>query len=380
MNKPIQVFWYCEKWQAGGIQTIQVRLLDHMPLDQIHFDIAVSENDTDIFDDLLQREGVKKMVTLKRQYHGPGRRTLANFFSMQRYIRSGRYDVVHFNVCHGVELIYLFWAWLYRVPVRIVHCRNNDIGSGGRSRKLKIICHEICKRVFGGCANVRLANSELAKEWLFGGTHVSQGDVRILKNGIDAESYRFDEHARNQLRKELGIENAFVIGHIGHFSYQKNHEFLIEVFAKLMTYRPEAKLMLIGEGEEDAVRRQVELLGLNDHVLFLGAKKDIPPYMWAMDAFVLPSRFEGFGNVLIEAQAAGLCCFASRDVIPDMVRITENLTWIALDEGPECWAKKIAEVAIDYTHEDHTGDVIRNGYDISCMAGELIKIYKGSIG
>lgn len=377
MSESIKVFWYCEKWQPGGIQAVQVNLLRHMP--EIQFDIVVSEDDTDLFDQRLADAGARKLVTLNRRYSGPGMRTLANFFAVSRLLRTGGYDVAHFNACHGVELMYVFWAWLHRIPMRIVHCRNNDIGAGGRSRKLKIACHEICKRLFGWCANVRLANSDLAAKWLFTARQHRLGKVRVLKNGVDCSRFVFNAAVREQVRGELGLKNAFVVGHIGHFSYQKNHAFLLEIFAELKKQVPSAKLLLIGEGDgEAAARQQAEALGIAQDVLFYGVTNDIPSLLWAMDAFVLPSRFEGFGNVLIEAQAAGLRCFASRGVIPQAVRVTDNLTWLSLDDPPRTWAKAISGCASPYPHKDDTADIARSGYDISSMAAELTALYQDS--
>ena len=224
MDNRVRVCWYCEKWQPGGIQAVQMNLLQHMDLERIHMDIVVSEDDTALFDKKMGELGVDKIVTLKETYTSPAKRVFANIFAFGRLVRQGNYDVVHLNVCHGVEMIYAFWAWLYRVPVRILHCRNNDIGAGGRSRKLKILCHKICRYLFRDCANVRLANSDLAAQWLFTKRDRKKNRVRILKNGINAGKYAFDKEAREKIRKELGIEDKFVVGHVGHFNYQKNHE------------------------------------------------------------------------------------------------------------------------------------------------------------
>lgn len=182
-----RILWYCEKWQPGGIQAIQTNLLRHFDRETFQFDIVVSENDTDLFDETLKHYGARKTVTLEKRYRSPGIRTLHNILALRKLIRDGHYDVAHFNVCHGVELIYSFWAWRYRIPVRIAHCRNNDIGAGGKLRKFKIFCHNVCKRLFRKCTNVKLANSDLAAKWLFCKSDLKQGKVRILKNGIDAE-------------------------------------------------------------------------------------------------------------------------------------------------------------------------------------------------
>ena len=257
MSEKTRVCWYCEKWQPGGIQAVQVNILQHMDLNRIHMDVVVSEDDTQLFDEKLRSLGVNKIVTLDNRYSSPGRRVLANIFAFQKLIRENKYDVVHLNVCHGVELIYGFWAWLYRVPVRIVHCRNNDIGAGGRSRKIKILCHNICKRLFKNCATVKLANSDLAAKWLYTQGDIDKQRVQIVRNGIDARRYAYDPQIREQLRQELGVDSNFVIGHVGHFNYQKNHEFLLNIFRQILRIRGDAVLLLVGAGEN---KKKIESL------------------------------------------------------------------------------------------------------------------------
>lgn len=372
-----RVCWYCEKWQPGGIQAVQVNALQHMDLSSIHMDIVVSEDDTSLFDEQLCALGVEKIVTLDKQYANPGRRVVANIFAFKDLMKRGDYDVVHLNVCHGVELIYCFWAWFYRVPVRIVHCRNNDIGAGDRSRIIKVLCHNICKRVFRSCATIRLANSALAASWLYTKRDVSRHRVRILRNGIDACRYVFDPSIRERVRQELNIKDKLVVGHVGHFNYQKNHEFLLTIFKEIVTIKKTATLLLVGTGER---QRQIEMLaqeyGISDHIIFYGLTHDIPAIMMAMDAFVLPSRFEGFGNVLIEAQACGLKCFASNVVIPREVQITDNVTWIDLGQSAKDWAVRILrETGRSYERKSHIEEVITSGHDISNMARILEEMY-----
>lgn len=371
-----RVFWYCEKWQVGGIQTIQVNLLKRFSRDQLSFDLVVSEDDTSIFDDDIIAAGARKIVTLKRRYSSPAIRVLANFFAVRKVLKNGHYDVAHFNVCHGVELIYVFWAKVYRIPLRIVHCRNNNIGAGGRGRAVKLLAHRICRRLFRGCANVQIANSDLAAKWLFGDRETANGHVFILNNGLELQNYRFDAQKREMLRKQLDVDAQFVLGHIGHFSYQKNHTFLLQVFCELLKWMPESTLLLIGsgDGEAEAVR-QAEALGIRERIHFCGVTKDVPAYLCAMDAFVLPSRFEGFGNVLVEAQAAGLPCFASEGVIPRSVAITDRLTWIPLENGPKTWARMIAGTPRPISRTSCWEQVLHSGYDISDMAQKLEHLY-----
>ena len=371
-----RVFWYCEKWQVGGIQKIQVELLKRVSRDLFQFDVAACEDDTSFFDDELKRAGARKIVTLHRRYASPGIRTVVNYFAVRRLLRTGKYDIAYFNVCHGVELIYLFAAKRSGIPMRIVHCRNNDIGAGGCSRPIKLLAHSICKRLFSDCANIKLANSDLAAHWLYTEKDLRNGCVEIINNGIDAEAFSFREDVREAVRRENGWESSFVVGNIGHFSYQKNHAFLLEIFAELRRTVPNSLLLLVGEGdEEEQMHCYARELGMEDSVVFFGVSNAIPDLMSAMDVFVLPSRFEGFGNVLIEAQAAGLKCFASSEVIPAAAAVTDLVTWISLDSPARLWAEQIAMEADGYRRCGCADAVIRSGYDISSMASRLETIF-----
>ena len=375
------VFWYCEKWQPGGIQRVQVNLLPYFDPKEIQFDLAFSEDDTALFDDKIRAAGARKLLTLNKRYESPGRRTLTNIFALRKIMREGHYDAAHFNACHGVEMIYLFWAWAYRVPVRIVHARNNNIGAGGKSRPVKVLAHQICKRLFGWTATVRLANSELSAAWLFSKADRRKGRVRILKNGIDAKAFAFDPVGREQNRKALELENAFVVGHVGHFSYQKNHAFLLSVFAEIARREPKARLLLIGEGDgKAAIQEQAQRLNVSDKVVFYGATENVPPLLWAMDAFVFPSRFEGCGNALLEAQAAGLPCFASKGVIPQDVAVTPLVRWLALSDYPAHWAEAILANRGKTPRLAHDAEIIQAGFDLAAMANSLKRIYLGASG
>ena len=372
----MKVFWYCEKWQPGGIQRVQANLLPYFDPKEIQFDLAFSEDDTALFDESIRAAGARKLVTLNKRYSSPGKRTLANFFAVRCILREGHYDAVHFNACHGVELMYLLWAWVYRVPVRIVHARNNGIGAGGKSRPVKVLAHKVCKHLFGWMANGRLANSDLSARWLFSASDVRKGRVRVLKNGIDAKAFAFDPAGRKETRTALHLENAFVVGHVGHFNYQKNHGFLLEIFSEITKRRPDARLLLVGEGAgEAAAREQAEHLGIKDRVIFYGAAERVAPLFWAMDAFVFPSRFEGCGNALLEAQAAGLPCFASQGVMPEAVAVTPLLHWIFLSESPAAWAERVLSQADETLRPAHAEEIIRAGFDLKAMADSLRAIY-----
>ena len=162
-----------------------------------------------------------------------------------------------------------------------------------------------------------------------------------IPNAIDARRFQYNPAVRGEVRAELGLTDRFVLGHIGRFSFMKNHKYLIEVFASLCRMRDDAALVLIGKGErEDKVREQVKSLGLEDKVWFLGNRFDVERYYQAFDYFVFPSTFEGLPGSVAEAQASGLRCLVS-DKVTREVALTDLVTYKNVGEPADNWAAEI---------------------------------------
>ena len=188
--------------------------------------------------------------------------------------------------------------------------------------------------------------------------------------------FAFRQETRERLRQRHGLENCFVIGHVGRFNLQKNHSRLLELFAEIVKKIPEARLVLIGVGElEAAVKEKAQALALQDKVLFLGQMPDVSEWYQAMDCFVLPSLFEGLPVVGIEAQAAGLPCFFS-DRVTDEVLLSPDAHRISLLADDAEWAREIAAARQPKTDRHQGAAVVRQaGYDIHAEARKLQDIY-----
>ncbi len=172
---------------------------------------------------------------------------------------------------------------------------------------------------------------------------------------------------KKELRDKYNLNNKNVIGHIGRFQPQKNQEFLVEIFSRYLKQDNNAILMLIGQGEnEDKVKQRISELGINDKVMLMGVRQDVNELLQAMDVFVLPSLFEGLGMVLIEAQAAGLPCVTSKDVVPDIVNVTGNVSFVPLNNNADEWAQKIYDT-LQKTYERNKSIpmLTEAGYDIA---------------
>ena len=218
-------------------------------------------------------------------------------------------------------------------------------------------------------ATERLACSKYAGEWMFG----KNSEFKVINNAIDLSKFRFDQTVRDCIRNELGINDKFVVGHIGRFCYQKNQGFLIDIFNEI-TKTADAVLLLIGSGETKSnIEERVKSLGLVDRVIFAGNKSNANEYYQAMDTFVFPSRYEGLGMVAIEAQTSGLPVICSTQV-PAEVAITDLVKFCPLSASAADWAEFILGHRVS-ERKDTTDEIRNSGYDIATEAKKLEEFY-----
>ena len=190
--------------------------------------------------------------------------------------------------------------------------------------------------------------------------------------------FTWNPKVREKYRHDLGIETCFVVGNVARFEEQKNHDYLLKIFSEILKIKPDSKLLLIGRGSlESRIHDAAKQLKIDDSIIYLGVRDDVNSLLQAMDVFVLPSLFEGLGIVYVEAQAAGLPCFASADVVPQEVCITDLMHYISLNENPEIWAKYIVDHYVnDKNRRNTSSEIIAAGFDIESTAKELCSFYR----
>ena len=267
----------------------------------------------------------------------------------------------------------LFAAWMAEVPVRILH--NHSTSSPGETKRniMKAVLRPLAKLF----ANHYFACSKLAADWMYGKKLVDEGKVTIIHNAIDPDKFAFNPEKRKILRKELGLEGKFVIGHVGRFMFQKNHEFLIDLFAEVVKENPEARLILIGDGPlKEHIQQKVKNLGLSEKVQFLGIRNDVADLYNAMDLFLLPSHYEGLPVVGVEAQANGLPMIVSDRVTKEM-KVTDLVTYKSLDANKIGWIKSVKDYILrDQKRTDTYKQMRSAGFDINNESNKLVQIYE----
>ena len=282
-----------------------------------------------------------------------------------REILANGYDIVHLHTKQWKSFIVEELCIEYGVPKIIVHSHNTGIDTlNPQKRDFEIRLHERMKQKFNlSLATDFWACSKLAAEFLFG-RQIPQEKIAIMPNAIELDCFAFDQQVRIEYRKKYGLENCFVMGHTGRFAYQKNHSFLIDIFAAVSKIMDSARLVLLGDGGLfPEIKSKVADLGLERKILFLGHRTDINNWYSAMDLFLLPSKFEGLPIAAIEAQASGLSCLVS-DRITEEVMINENVSMLPLEVG--LWTEKILEChQNNYREENGKINLMKEGYDIA---------------
>lgn len=214
--------------------------------------------------------------------------------------------------------------------------------------------------------------------WLFPKKIVESERFETVFNAVDLQRFSFKPAVREQVRKELKLENKFVVGHVGNFLYAKNHYFLIDILEELKKLRPEAVLVFVGQGERmEDVKERIREKNLENHVRILGFRKDVERIFQGMDFFVLPSYFEGLPTVAIEAQCTGLPCLLS-ETVPHVSAITKKCWFLSLEKTPKKWAEFIL------THRSNDREEIKwigekETYSLSRLKKQQQAIVEGQV-
>lgn len=303
----------------------------------------------------------------------------SQFLSEFEKLLSLGYDAVHLHTSYWKSFACEQVAKKIGIPIIIVHAHNMGPGvvADHAGMAKAIAWHEEQKQRFDpALATHYCACSRGAADWLFG-PQIDRERIRILNNAIDVQRFAYNQSVRERFRREMGLDGYFVIGHVGRFEYQKNHDFLIEMFAEANGKIPNAKLMLIGTGSGvAAIEEKARRLEILERVLFLGKRDDVAGLYQAMDVFVLPSHYEGLGIVLTEAQASGLRCIVSIAASMPENNITDNIS--ALPFEIPLWRDSIAAIAeMGYERRDYSAEVAAAGHSIKEQIKKLESIYSG---
>lgn len=359
MSEPIRVLQVVTYMGRGGLETMLMNYYRNIDRDKVQFDFLTHRDERWDYDDEIESLGGKiyhlpKLNPFSRSYLN----ALDKFFKEHK-----EYQIVH---CHQDCLsgVVLKVAKKNGVRFTIAHSHNAN-----QDKNLKYLIKVFEKRKIPKYADKLFACGDEAGRWMF-----NTDNFEVLNNAIDTDLYIYNKEKADKVKKAFGIENKFVVGHVGRFSTQKNHEFLIDIFNEVQKIKEDSVLMLVGDGDlRPEMEQKVRDLQIENKVIFTGVRSDVNDLMQGMDVFLFPSLYEGLGIVLIEAQAAGLKCVISNTIPKDGV-LTDDVTCISLAQSPVVWADEILKYQ-EYKRTNNKEIIKKANYDIKNNAKILEQFY-----
>lgn len=350
----------------GGIEMLIMNIYRNIDRNKIQFDF-LDEGNGIYYSEEIEKLGGKIIKIPSRRENYPKYHAI-----LKKLMKSGRYEFVHCNCLAVANIDIAKMAYKYKKTRVIIHSHQDM-----KLRNIKSeILHRYNRKWLENKQIIRLACSEQAARWIHGNRLTDEGKVKIVKNSIESNKFKYDENIRVEYKKRLKLENKFIIGCVGRFAYQKNYEFLAKIFREVLKINENAVLVCVGDegGMKQAVLEKFEADNIMKSVRLLGIRQDVECLMQVFDAFVLPSRWEGLGIVYIEAQAAGLQTFAS-NVVPKETAVTELIHYISLQESPKAWAEMIMKYASNYRRKDTVEEINKQGYNIETIVDTIEKVY-----
>ncbi len=345
----IRVLQVVNDMHRAGLETMLMNYFKNIDRSKIQFDFLTHRPEKNDYDDEIISLG-GKIYYAPRLY--PQNYPVYFKWMKKFWAEHPEYKIVHSHI-DSMSYLVLLTAKKAGVPVRIAHSHNTSI-----DRDFKYALKQFFRYRITSAANYYLACGKEAGRFLFGNKA-----FQVISNAVNAEQFYFDSTVRNTKRKELSIDDQIVVGHVGRLSYQKNHKYLLKIFAEIEKQKKKSVLLLVGTGEkEQEIRKQAKQLSIEEKVIFLGNRSDVHQLYQAMDVLVLPSFFEGIPVVGVEAQFADLPCIFS-DKVPKEVAFNKKTQFLSLRDTPESWAVRIIESSRRNRSSDRN-DIVNSHYNI----------------
>ena len=313
--------------QLGGMEVFMMSIYRRLSKKGYHFDF-IAYDDKIVFEEELVKNGSnvfhvtprsKSLIKLKKE--------------LNQVFKEHDYQVFWTNKTSVSNIEAVKAAKKNRVPLRIVYSHLSE----NRGTKFTWMMHVKNRKSLKKYANQFMACSEGAAKWMFG---KESDQAEVILNGIDVREYAYSPQKEKEMREKLKLGEAPVIGNVGRFSKEKNHDFLFLIFKEILKAQPDAILVLCGDGQRrEELEEQAKQLSIYEQIRFLGIRRDIPDVLQVMNVFVFPSVLEGYPISLVESQAAGIPTFAAKETVPLEMGITSQMKFLSLEDSPNVWAE-----------------------------------------
>lgn len=352
----------------GGIETYLIEQFRHLDKSKIDYDFVNITGEYSIcYEDEILASGSKIFKVVSRH-----KNPLLHYWQWFNILlqNKGVYDVIVLNT-NSLEYVFpLVLGKVFGIPVRVIHSHNSGFeNKQGLARRLLVGMN---KKLLAWSANLRFACSKFAGQWMF-----KDNPYHVIYNAIDIHKYDADLIVREETRNALGLRTELALLHVGRFSYQKNHSFLLDIFKEVHRIQPDSVLLLVGDTTEESeflteVKRKIKAYGLENVVRLLGRRDDVNKIMQAADVLVMPSFFEGLTVVGIEAQASDLPLLLS-DTVTKELGLLPSTRFISLDAGAKTWAEAIVN-SKQHNRRSRYEELKAAGYDIAFETERVEKL------
>lgn len=345
--------------ERNGISTVIMNYVSNFNLEKFDITILVGEKVIDTYRKRCESLGVKVKELPHRK-----EKTFSFYKKLYKELSRGNFDIVHVHGSNASIAIELFLAKINGVKIRIANSHNTTCTN--------MVAHKLMKPFFNMLYTDGMACGKLAGQWLF-----EQKEFTVIPNGFNTADFQFDNDLRKSVRKRLGLENKLVLGHIGRFNSQKNHEYILKIFGGVAKVNKDAILLLVGDGPDYLkVKSLVDRSPYKERIILYG-ETDMPKNLYmAMDIFVFPSRFEGLPVTLLEAQITGLPCIVSDKVTPE-VKLSKWCKFLSIETTPDEWIDACLNFKNLNRESFYKENIDRiQAYDISKNSKYLEKIYE----
>lgn len=367
MAEPIRILHVIGIMNRGGAETMIMNLYRNIDRTKVQFDFVENTADSAVFDDEILSLGGR--IYRCPHYNEKNHFSYTNWWRDFFKSHASEYPIVHGHL-GSTAAIYLSVAKQHGIYT-IAHSHNvnkmrslGDVVYGLFAYPTRFVADHLfaCSREAGISRYGKNAGGDEAR-------------CLVLRNAIDTQKFAFDATVRSYMRQKLNLtEDQPVIGNVSRFSQQKNHAFLLDIFAEIHRKEPNAVLLLVGDGNlRSQIEQKINVLGLNDAVILAGVQSNTQDYYQVMDVIVMPSHYEGLPVSLVEAQTAGLPCCVS-DNVPEESAITELVEFRSLADSAEAWARWSLERAKE-KRADGRDAIRKSGYDVSITSKWLEDYY-----
>lgn len=375
MKKVIQLI---SSMNTGGAETLVKDYALLMDKEQVNMIVVVLSGRYHSNNEKLLEENGIRVIFLEELLYGDRKdlnpvqmliRKISRYVYFRKIVFEEKPDVIHVHLYFGG---YLRMIPLNKMNIKLFYTVHNILPNFFEKKpsfkrkysEYRQARHYIHKHGMKLIALHDAMNEELRE---FFGTD----NVITINNGVVLDRFKKDLYNREAIREQVGLaKDDFVVGHVGRYHIQKNHDLIVDIFENIIRLKPNAKLLLIGKGElKETIKQKISSKGLEDKVILLEERKDIPELMCAMDVFLFPSRWEGFGNVLIEAQSMGLKCIIS-DKVPKDVVLSNLVVRRNLSDSIDEWTESVID---DVKMEEQVGNL--DDYDMRNCVSKLQEIY-----